>query len=308
MRIAIIDLGTNTCNLLIADIIDSNWTTVFKNKAAVKLGEGGITKNEISEAAYQRGLDSLIKHKANIDAYKVDKTYAFATSATRGASNGPQFVAAVKEKTGIAINIIDGKTEAELIYYGVRQATNITSKCLIMDIGGGSTEFIIADGQQVHFKKSYDLGAARLLAMFNPNDPITETEIATIKNFLKEEVKDLLFICKQNKIKHLIGSSGSFDSLASVITKMKYPEVDLKSKTDYTFKLADYYEIHNQLLKSNLNERYNMDGLSTLRAEMIVLAILFIELIIDELEINKMQLSTYALKEGAIAKVVSGEF
>ena len=97
MRIAIIDLGTNTCNLLIADVTDNNWQVVFKDKATVKLGEGGINNNQISEAAWQRGIEGLTKHKQNIDFYKVNKTYAFATSATRSATNGQAFVAEVKQ-------------------------------------------------------------------------------------------------------------------------------------------------------------------------------------------------------------------
>ena len=193
MRIAIIDLGTNTFNLLICDKKSESQKTIFKNKIAVKLGEGGIDKGIIAHAPYQRGIKALEDHLNTIKEYDVDKVRAFATSAIRSTKNGGDFVSEVFEKLALKIEVIDGDKEAELIYQGVRKAIpfDLDYK-LIMDIGGGSTEFIIANAEGVQWKKSYQLGVSRLKELFKPKDPITQEEIHMIEHHLKSELKDLI--------------------------------------------------------------------------------------------------------------------
>ena len=163
MRVAIIDLGTNTFNLLICDKKDESDKIIFKNKISVKLGEGGIDKGIIADAPYQRGIKALEDHLNTIKKYEVDKHRAFATSAIRSTKNGSDFVREVFEKLALKIEVIDGDKEAELIYQGVKKAIlfDLDYK-LIMDIGGGSTEFIIANAKGVRWKKSYLLGVSRL--------------------------------------------------------------------------------------------------------------------------------------------------
>ncbi|MCC6837593.1 MAG: phosphatase, partial [Bacteroidia bacterium] len=168
MRIAIIDLGTNTFNILIVDVDgNQNIKQLFQTKIPVKLGEGGINQGFIAPIPFQRGMDALIQYQLIIEEYGVDNTFAFATSAIRSARNGTDFVNIAKEKTGIEVQVISGDKEAELIYYGVRSAVNMTNDTsLIIDIGGGSTEFIIANKDQIFWKQSFLLGAARLLEIF----------------------------------------------------------------------------------------------------------------------------------------------
>ncbi len=121
MKVAIIDLGTNTFNLLIVEInSDHSYNHIFQTKISVKLGEGGINHGVITPVPFQRGIDALKTHKQTIEKNKAEKIYAFATSAIRSASNGHEFVAKVKEEVGIDIQVISGDKEAELIYCGVR--------------------------------------------------------------------------------------------------------------------------------------------------------------------------------------------
>ena len=143
--IGVIDLGTNTFNLVIAEIQHDNYRVIHKKKISVKLGEGGISKDFIAPIPFQRGLDALRIYKGILRSMSVDCFYAVATSAIRSAHNGSEFVEKVKSELQININVIDGDTEADLIYRGVRQAIDLGEKPkLIIDIGGGSTEFIIA--------------------------------------------------------------------------------------------------------------------------------------------------------------------
>ena len=301
MRIAIIDLGTNTFNLLICDKKDESQKTIFKNKIAVKLGEGGIDIGIIAHAPYQRGIKALEDHLNTIKEYDVDKVRAFATSAIRSTKNGADFVSEVFEKLALKIEVIDGDKEAELIYQGVRKAIpfDLDYK-LIMDIGGGSTEFIIANAEGVQWKKSYQLGVSRLKELFKPKDPITQEEIQTIEHHLKSELKDLIENIQTFPCKTLIGSSGSFDTLVEMIG-FKFNNLELKNKKpSCDIHLEHYKWAQDFLIQSTLSERLNTKGIVTMRADMIVLSVIFINFILREFDIKKMIRSKYALKEGAM--------
>ena len=137
-----------------------------------------------------------------MEEYDVDKLRAFATSAIRSTKNGGDFVSEVFEKLALKIEVIDGDKEAELIYQGVGKAIPFDLDCkLIMDIGGGSTEFIIANAEGVQWKKSYQLGVSRLKELFKPKDPITQEEIQTIEH-RESELKDLIENIKPFLAKH----------------------------------------------------------------------------------------------------------
>ncbi|MEC8273679.1 MAG: phosphatase [Bacteroidota bacterium] len=301
MRIAIIDLGTNTFNLLICDKKGENKKTIFKNKIAVKLGEGGIDKGIIANTPYQRGIKALEDHLKTIKKYDVDKVKAFATSAIRSTKNGVDFVSEVFEKLALKIEVIDGDKEAELIYQGVRKAIPIDlDYMLIMDIGGGSTEFIIANAEGVQWKKSYLLGVSRLKELFKPKDPITQEEIQTIENHLKSELKDLIKNIQTFPCKTLIGSSGSFDTLVEMIG-FKFNNLELKNKKPSCNILLEHYKwAQDFLIQSTLSERLNTKGIVTMRADMIVLSVIFINFVLREFDIKEMIRSKYALKEGAM--------
>ena len=297
MKTAIIDLGTNTFNLLIVE----GKTTLYKTKIAVKLGEGGISKGYIAEAPFQRGLNALQTHLQTIEKYQVKHTLAFATSAIRSASNGVEFVAKVKIELGLHIEVIDGDKEAELIYLGVQQALDLgDGNKLIMDIGGGSTEFIICNKKEIFWKQSFQLGAARLLELFQPQDPITSTEVKSIEGYLENTLTPLWAALKKFPCDTLVGSSGSFDTLADVIAHQFYDISILKGKTTYDFKLSEYYWLHDYFLKSNLQKRLNTPGMIPMRADMIVISSVFINYLLKRQKMCTMKLSTYALKEGVL--------
>ena len=301
MRIAIIDLGTNTFNLLICDKKGESQKTIFKNKIAVKLGEGGIDKGIIAHAPYQRGIKALEDHLNTIKEYDVDKVRAFATSAIRSTINGAYFVSEVFEKLALKIEVIDGDKEAELIYQGVRKAIPFDlDYMLIMDIGGGSTEFIIANAEGVQWKKSYKLGVSRLKELFKPKDPITLEEIQTIENHFKSELKDLIENIQTFTCKTLIGSSGSFDTLVEMIG-YKFNNLELKNKNPSCDILLEHYKwAQDFLIQSTISERLNTKGIITMRADMIVLSVIFINFVLREFDIKEMIRSKYALKEGAM--------
>jgi len=303
MRIAVIDLGTNTFNLLIANVNgDKSFAIEMSTKQGVKLGKGGINKKTILPEAIERGLKAIESHMQVIRHMGVDKTYAFATSAIRSASNGNHFVNLIKEKHGLHVEVITGEREAELIYHGVNQAVDLSrEKHLIMDIGGGSNELIIANHQEIFFKHSFPLGISRLLDKFAPSDPITAEEISRVEAYVEKELHLLFEATAIHKPKVLVGSSGSFDTYRSVLTKGEDP----CKPPSFVIKMQDYQQLHQQLLKSTLEERMAMPGMEAMRVEMIVLASIFTRLVIEKIGITHMVQSCYALKEGAVWDIVN---
>jgi exopolyphosphatase/guanosine-5'-triphosphate,3'-diphosphate pyrophosphatase len=308
MRWAIIDLGTNTFNLLIAEKENGKTKIILNEKIAVKLGEGGINCGEIKPAAYKRGMNAVEELAQIAKERKVQKTIAFATSAIRSAVNGKQFAQEVKTKTGIGVKIINGQREASLIFNGVLNACPPgLQNALVMDIGGGSTEFIIGNNDGIFWKKSFPLGAARLLDKFKPSEPIKKREIISIENYLLEELKPLWNAIKKFECKLLIGSSGSFDTFAELILQAKKPAEFLGTKKSYNYSLIEYEIIHQQLLKKNKTERLKMPGMLEMRVDMIVLASIFCSLVLKNSGITKMKLSAYSLKEGAFFEIIKAK-
>lgn len=306
MRVAVIDLGTNTFNLVIADTgPDGNFSIIYHEKLPVRLGEGGINQGFITEQAFQRGLDAIQKYSGLIQAHQTDRVFAIGTSALRNASNGTAFIDKVKIEIGIQIEMISGDREAEYIYLGVRQAVQLAeTPSLIMDIGGGSTEFIIADRNRIRWKQSFEIGAARLLDRFKPSDPLSESEYKSIINYLSEALSPLFVAAKTENCNELIGASGSFESLAEMIMHRFHDPDQLIGVSSYAFDLKEVDVVHQSLLHSTHDQRIAMKGLIPMRVDMIVVSTLLVEVVLQHVPISKMQLSTFALKEGVLWDVL----
>jgi len=302
MKIAVLDLGTNTFHLLIVNVRKSgSFEKIFKSKIAVKLGEGAIHKNMIAEVPFQRGIQAMKHYSEILSKYRPDKVVAYATSAIRSAKNGKQFVAAVKREAGIKVSVISGSREAELIYFGVRSSILAgKEKQLIMDIGGGSTEFILADNKRIFWKKSFDIGASRLLERFKPSDPIKVSEIKTLEKYLSKVLSPLNMALKKYPVQTLIGSSGSFDTFAEMIGWKFHRRDVLKNAESYEFNLKEYFSLHELLMKSTTAKRMKMKGLVKMRVDMIVIAAICTNLVLRKYKFRKMVVSKSALKEGAL--------
>jgi exopolyphosphatase/guanosine-5'-triphosphate,3'-diphosphate pyrophosphatase len=307
MRIAVLDLGTNTFNLIVAEPNnDSSLRILHNSKLPVKLGENGINEGDILQDAFDRGIHAVKTHYKTITSLNVEKIAAYGTSALRTAKNGSKFIDAIKHLTGIDIEIISGDKEAELIYYGVRQTHPMNEgKYLILDIGGGSNELIIADKDRIYWKRSYELGIARLLEHFKPSDPIAQNEIEKIKKYLSQELPELIDQVRLSNVTTLLGASGSFETFVSMIRAEHIRDETLSAMYPKSTPvlLHDFNALYEKLIRSTIAERRKMKGLEPMRIEMIVLACLFVKFILETLDIKNIFQSNFALKEGAIYKL-----
>ena len=307
MRISIIDLGTNTFNLLVAEIsVNKEINILHRSKYPVKIGEGGINQNFITDEAQKRAHIAFVEMTEIINRYQSVKTFGFATSAIRTATNGSEFVNQIRQDFNIDIQVISGNREAELIYYGTREAVGLNDEIVaILDIGGGSNEIIIANSKKIFWKKSYPLGMTRLLEQFQPSDPIKKDELEEIEHFLRDQLGDLIEALKTYSVTKLIGSSGSFSTLRQVILA-EAQNGSLPEQTQYNIKLEDFNTLHQRFVKSTLEERMQMEGMDMARVHLMVIASVFINFLVKESELSVLFQSTYALKEGALFDYLDG--
>jgi exopolyphosphatase/guanosine-5'-triphosphate,3'-diphosphate pyrophosphatase len=301
MRKAIIDLGTNTFNLLIASVEGKEVEIVYKAKMPSKLGEEGINSLHIHEDARSRGIRILKEYKKIIDKHGVQAVHAIATSAVRTATNGKEFVNQIAQETGIYVDIISGEKEAELIYRGVNQSYNKgDGNYLILDIGGGSTEFILVENNKISELRSFKLGMARLMEKFNPSDPMKPEQVKEIRAYLKTELDEFFSLLKTKHFDTLIGSSGSFDTILSMIAHKYFKPGHFKKKLSSNIANEHFLELHDAIVASTLCERHQMPGMDLIRIEMMPLAMVFTKFVYDELNVENLAQSRYALKEGLL--------
>ncbi len=310
MKLAVIDCGTNTFNLLIVEVISRTaYRKIYHTRVPVKLGEISVNHNHISEIPFNRGLDALASFSERIKAEGISNVLAFATSAIRDGDNGPLFVETARERFGLHIQVIDGEREAELIYSGIRGAVKLNqSISLIMDIGGGSTEFILANASGILWKHSFNIGAARLLNKFAPSDVLTVREAAAITHYLSEELSLLKKATTQWPPVELIGSSGAFESFIEMIHgEMDGPPFDGET-TEYSLPIASYTALSRKVKNSSLEQRKNFKGLIPMRVDMIVICCLMVDFVLHEFNLKQLRISTYSLKEGAMLDFIEKNY
>lgn len=300
-RFAVIDIGTNTFHLLIAEAGELNepLREIYRSRQFIKLGENGL--ETLSSEALLRGMTTLHDFRHNIDRHEIpdDNTIALGTAAIRTATNGPAFRTEVLEKINIDIQIITGDREAELIAQGALMAIPPPEQAvLIMDIGGGSVEFIIADRHQVYWAQSFPVGVAVLFRGFHQNDPILSEEINTVQEFLKEQLQPLWSSLQQYPVRHLVGAAGTFDVIAAQLG-------DQSDHLTYSpINLEQFDTFYQYILNTTQAERYAMPEIPDERADMIVVALILVDLILRRANIEELTVSYYAMKEGMMYELL----
>lgn len=300
-RFAIIDLGTNTFHLLIAERDADQTRVLHREKVGVKLGKAGINQDIIQADAIDRATGALRNFRATMDAYHVTVVHAFGTSAFRNARNAREVTEQVSAETGIAITILSGAEEAEMIYRGVRSALKLdTGVSLIMDIGAGSVEFILADQIQALWSTSIEIGAQRILEKFSISDPITATEIQLIHALLDQSLTEVREAVKRFSPKTLVGSSGSFDTLSDMYCAEN--EITITEHESETPLTLDFVRsAYEKIIRTTRAERLRITGMVELRVDLIVVGSCLVRYVLDEYALEKIRVSRYSLKEGALA-------
>lgn len=306
-KIAIIDLGTNTFHLLLAEIDErEHYIINGKYKEPVQLGEGGINSGKIASEPFRRGIKALKLFRTIINTAGATKIFAYATSAIRSATNGADFIKAAKEEADIQIKTINGNEEAALIYEGIKNGVQLpfSESILLMDIGGGSVEFIVSHEGRAELLRSVNIGGARLLDKINPSNPIKPKEILELYKLFDRELSGLIKELKEFNLTLAVGASGTFESLAALVAYQMKDKIAFQNLNGFQFDRKEFEWMYSKLLPTTRTERDKMPGMDALRSEMIVLGACLVNYMLRELEIERCMTSTYALKEGILNRYI----
>lgn len=220
MRVAAIDIGTNSVHLFVAEVHpDGRITTVEKARTQVMLGSGGIGENRLADDAFHRGLTAIRKFKEAADTLGVVDIHTAATSAVREASNGFEFRKAVKEQVGVHVRAISGAEEGRLIWLGVRDHLDLSQgPALLCDLGGGSTELVLGDTNGLRYVKSLPLGHIRMSERFVGPNGFDDATRRKIKKHVRATLAPVQRRIPKGQVANLVGTSGAIRTLARMAT------------------------------------------------------------------------------------------
>ena len=196
------------------------------------------------------------------------------------------------------MKVISGEKEADLIFKGVLLAfQNIEEPSVILDIGGGSNEIILAQNHDVIWKESQPTGMARVINRFELSDPISNDQIEMLRVFFAENHAKAFQKCKKLSVRTLVGCSGAFDTIADMIDEVDPGE---KQRETQEISLSDFNRVYEKLIRSTREERLQMKGMDFVRVDLIVPAVILIEKLIREIGIQKIVQTDFALREGVL--------
>lgn len=294
---AVIDIGTNSCRLYIAER-QANTHQIIRHLhqevQIVQLGEGVNQAKILQKHAMDRTISCLKNYVSIIQAYACSSIYCFATSATRDAKNRDFFIQKVFQETGIQIQCISGETEAEYNFRGVNLA--VGGEILIIDIGGGSTEFTLGKNASIIFSKSINIGAVRATELFFQNQQYSPKAISRCKKWILEQLKPLASVQKENF--KVIGVAGTATTQISVSKKMKQYQRDSVHLS--TISIEQLEKNLTLFLSKSLEERQKIIGLEAKRANVIIAGTIILQTILNYLQKDSMTISEYDNLMGAM--------
>ncbi|MGK7931797.1 MAG: Ppx/GppA phosphatase family protein [Microcystaceae cyanobacterium] len=280
------------------------FTIIAKEKDTVRLGDRDKKSGQLTSEAIKRSLAALQRCKDLAESLKVDHIVAVATSATREAANGVDFLKSIAKEVGIQVDLISGQEEARRIYLGVMSGMDFQQKThAIVDIGGGSTEIILADSDKPRFLSSTKVGAVRLTSEFITTDPISEEEYtylrAYIRGMLERPIEQLKMKLQPEEIPRLVGTSGTIETLITIHALQEIGEVP-NPLQGYQMSRQDLEKIVKKIANSSYQERLNISGMSEKRAEIILAGAIILLEVMTMLDLETVILCERALREGVI--------
>ncbi|WGT67545.1 Ppx/GppA phosphatase family protein [cyanobacterium endosymbiont of Epithemia clementina EcSB] len=304
--LAAIDIGTNSIHMVVVEINKTllTFTIINRQKDTVRLGEREAKTRKLTEEAIERAIASLKRCKDLANSLKVDHIVAIATSATREAPNGKDFIQRVSLEVGIEINLISGYEEARRIYLGVLSGMDFQDRPhVIIDIGGGSTEIILADVHEPRFLSSIKVGAVRLTEELITTDPVSETEFsnlrAYVRGMLERPIDELRRQLGDNEQPQLVGTSGTIETLVTINALQKLGEVPSPLQ-GYRMGRKEVKDLVKKFVSMTYEERLKISGMSDKRAEIIVAGGVILMEAMAMLTLDNITVCERALREGMI--------
>jgi len=290
-KVSIIDLGTNTAHLLIAEQIEGGLKVLKKKRHYTFLAESGI--EQITIEAQKRLFFALANFDLIVKEFKSPNCVIIGTEAFRIAKNGGEILRNIKQEYGWDVEIVSGNREAILIYEGVRQVVNLSvGNFVIMDIGGGSVEFVISKNGKLEWKKSFPIGIAKIFNNFFSNNSLTSRDLLKHSEKIRNVFLPLEIALKKYNPVTLVGAAGSFEIL---IKKTNDSGSQVLNKDVFLNKMEEIINLSEE-------ERARVSWIPEERAKYVTAAILLIRIALDITNSKKIIVSPFSLKEGLAAE------
>ncbi|MGB5974204.1 MAG: Ppx/GppA phosphatase family protein [Nodosilinea sp.] len=301
MKLAAIDIGTNSIHIIIVEAIAKrNFEVIEREKTMAKLGAGVFATNRLSDRAFATGLETIQRYVQLAEQVGVDEVIAVATSAIREAQNGEAFMRQVVQHTGLTPKIISGKEEARLILLAVRNSIALKDEtALVFDIGGGSTEAVIGNRQDVLFSDSLPLGVQRLLDMFEDKGPVGSEGRHVLEAHIQFVAQQTIDQIKDTGFDRVIGTSGTIRTLGEAAYLESGGE-SLQSVNAETVRLKDIRALTQDLLETKMADRTEIEGISEKRADAIHLGGILLVKLLEMIDVQDITLCDASLREGMI--------
>jgi exopolyphosphatase/guanosine-5'-triphosphate,3'-diphosphate pyrophosphatase len=300
MRLAAIDIGTNSVHMIVVHVRpDLSFEVIDREKEMVRLGSGGLDGRALTPAAMTAALQALSKFRRLADSHNVDEVIAAATSATREAENGGDFLETVERDTGIGVRVISGHEEARLIHLAAAYGVDLAGKRgVVIDIGGGSVEITLGPARDVELAKSFKVGVIRLTERFVRSDPLSGRDERRLVKFIDEEIGQHVDQIVARGYQRVIGTSGTILSLGAVA--LAGQAETLEEIRNQRVSAKSLHRIRKRLVTSDLEERLQVPGLDPRRADLAVAGSVLLDTILRRLGADELTLCDLALREGLI--------
>jgi exopolyphosphatase / guanosine-5'-triphosphate,3'-diphosphate pyrophosphatase len=301
MRLAAIDIGTNSIHMVVVQVkADFSFEVVDREKEMVRLGAGGLGGGALSPAAVAAALETLTRFKQLAVSRQVEEILAVATSAVREARNGGEFLAAVEERTGIRPRVIAGTEEGRLIHkaavYGVDASSGTT---VVVDIGGGSMEVTLGTATEVHLARSFPLGAIRLTDRYVSSDPLSRADGRRLVKHIRSQFGEFAEQLNAAGFSRVIATSGTSLSLGDVaLAGRRLFDGSTIHHARVTAKAL--HRARKQVVDLDMQRRLRLPGLDSRRADLIVAGAVLLDTVVRLLDAREVTLSDLALREGLI--------
>ena len=295
LRLAAIDVGSNSIHMIIAQAdADGAVTTLWRMKEHVGLGRLSFPSHRLTREAMDAAITTLARFKQIAHQRQAEKIIAVATSAVREAINGGDLIDRAHREVRLTVRAVSARDEARLIYLAVRHAMPLKDRPhLIIDIGGGSVEFIVGDEKRASMLESRKLGAARMTARYVKSDPISKDDLRVLRRHFESELSPII-----EQIRHLnpvdaIGTSGTLENIAAMCGTPEHIDRDAFDK------------LIGNLLDSDAKSRAKIDGLDDQRKDQILAGALLVGELFDRLDLKRITICSAALREGVLLEYLN---
>ena len=296
-----IDVGSNSVHLVMAEISpEGDFRILGRDKEMVQLGKGGFARHVLTHRAIQEGLAALKRFVKMAHLKGITRLRAVATSAVREATNGGDFVEAVRTQLGLELHVISAEEEARLIYLAVRHAVDLgTGDNLIMDIGGGSLEMVVGNGRAAEQLVSAKLGATRLGELFLRSDPPAEAELKALRRHVDQNLEPIVQRIGKREFARCIGTSGTVENIATVCAYRR-GATEIEPVTQLRISRGELKELLVELCEMTNEERRQVPGVDARRADSIVPGVVLLLTVMQAFGIAELEHCDMALREGVI--------